>query len=56
MPKNQEIYDDVDYRAMQDFTRYGELGALPAELAIADMEAHEWLCDMIQDQSCYLTS
>ena len=47
--ENQQIYDDVDYRAMQDFTRYGNLGMLPAELAARDMAAHESICDYILD-------
>ena len=46
---NQQIYDDIDYSIMVDCTRRGNLGTTPAELARADMQAHEWLCDSIQD-------
>ena len=47
---NQQIYDDIDFRNMQDWTRMGELGITPAELARADADAHATLCDYILEQ------
>ena len=46
---NQQIYDDIDYRAMQDFTRYISLGKKPAELVAADTAAHELVCETVKD-------
>ena len=45
--ENQQIYDDIDYQAMCDLTRYGELGMMPSELAWADMMAHEVVCEFL---------
>ena len=43
---NQQIYDDIDYGIMQDLTRMGENGLLPAELVAADTWAHEFITQL----------